>query len=131
MQAPQDDRSLGELFTDLARNMSNLVRQEVNLAKTEMTQKVTGASKYIAFLAIGGFVAYAGFLVFLAAITLALIQLGITWWLAALIVAVVVIGVGYFLLQAGLSGLKRTNLAPQQTIETLKEDATWAKEQTT
>ncbi|MEO7001233.1 MAG: phage holin family protein [Ktedonobacterales bacterium] len=131
MQTPQDNRSLGELFTDLARDMSNLVRQEVTLARTEITQKMTGASKNIAFLAIGGFVAYAGFLVLLAAITLALIQLGITWWLAALIVAVVVIGVGYFLLQIGLSGLKRTSLAPQQTIETLKEDATWAKEQTT
>ena len=131
MQTPQDNRSLGELFGDLARDMSLLVRQEVNLAKTEMTQKVTGASRNIAFLAIGGFVAYAGFLAFLAAVTLALIQAGITWWLAALIVAVVVIGVGYFLAQAGISGLKRTSLAPQETIETLKEDATWAKEQTT
>ena len=131
MQTQRDDRSLGELFSDLSREMTNLVRQELNLAKTEMTQKATSMGKNVAFMAAGGFIAYAGFLVLLAAITLALIQLGLTWWLAALIVAVVVIGVGYFLLQKGLSGVKRTNMAPQQTIETLKEDATWAKEQTT
>jgi hypothetical protein len=40
-----------------------------------------------------------------------------------------VAGVGYFLVQKGLKALKRENLAPRQTIQTLKEDAEWAKEQ--
>jgi hypothetical protein len=51
-------------------------------------------------------------------------------WLSALIVGLVVGGIGYAVLQSGLSALKRANLTPHETIETLKEDAEWAKEQT-
>jgi len=51
-------------------------------------------------------------------------------WLSALIVGLVVAVVGYGVLQSGVSALKRANLTPQETIETLKEDAEWAKEQT-
>ena len=50
--------------------------------------------------------------------------------MAALVVGLVVAGVGYFLVQKGLTDLKRTDLAPRQTVETLKEDAQWAKDQT-
>jgi len=51
-------------------------------------------------------------------------------WLSALIVGVVVAAVGYALIQKGRDTLKRDNLAPKQAIETLKEDAEWAKQQT-
>jgi len=50
-------------------------------------------------------------------------------WLSALIVGLVVIGAGYFLIQRGLSALKREDFAPRQTITSLQETATWAKEQ--
>jgi hypothetical protein len=62
MSTSQDDRSLGELFSALATDTSTLVRQEVELAKTEMTQKATRVGKDIGFLLAGGAVAYAGFL---------------------------------------------------------------------
>ena len=52
-------------------------------------------------------------------------------WLAALIVGVVVGAIGYVLVQKGLAALKREDLAPRQTIDTLKEDIAWAKDQTT
>jgi len=130
MQQTKADRSLGELFSDLSRETSTLVRQEVELAKTELTQKASEVGKDIGFLAAGGAVAYAGFLAILAAIILGLTALGLPAWLSALLVGVVVAGVGYFLVQRGITALKRTNLAPRQTIETLKEDAEWAKQQT-
>jgi drug/metabolite transporter (DMT)-like permease len=82
-------------------------------------------------LAIGGAVAYAGFLVLLATVVIILGQLGLPWWLAALIVGLVVAGIGYFLVQKGLSELRSRNLAPQQTIDSVKEDVEWAKKQTT
>lgn len=128
-QGQQDDRSLGELFGDLARETSTLVRQEVQLAKTEMTQKASAVGKDVGFIAAGGFVAYAGLLALIATLIIALGQLGVTWWLAALIVAVVVVAVGYFLIQRGISALKRASMAPEQTIQTLKEDRQWASEQ--
>lgn len=129
MQVNQDDRSLGELFADLVKESSVLVRQEVALAKAEMTQKAGQVGKDIGFLAVGGLVLYAGLLAIIAAIIIVLGTIGVPWWLAALVVGVLVAGVGYFLVQKGMQALKRENLAPKQTIETLKEDAEWAKEQ--
>jgi hypothetical protein len=124
-----EERSLGELFGDLARDTGTLVRQEVELAKTEMTQKASPAARDIGLLAAGGLVAYAGFLGILAAIVLGLVAAGLDAWLAALLVGAVVAAVGALLVQRGLSALKREELAPRQTVETLKEDAQWAKDQ--
>ncbi len=125
----RDDRSLGELFTELAQETSTLVRQEVNLAKTEVSQKASRAGKHIGTLAAGGAVAYAGLLAILAGVIVLLDEV-MPLWLSALLVGLVVAGVGYFLVRRGLDALKREDLAPRQTIETLKEDQQWAKDQT-
>jgi hypothetical protein len=129
MQQQRDERSLGELFAELARETSTLVRQEVALARTEMTQKATQVGRDVGVIGVGGAIAYAGLLAIVAAVILGLGQF-IPLWLSALIVGLVVAGVGYVLIQRGLSALKRANLTPQETIATLKEDAEWAKEQT-
>src|SRR6476660_9567913 len=101
MSGQQDNRSLGELFSALAADTGTLVRQEVELAKTEMTQKATRVGKDIGFLVAGGAVAYAGFLALIAAIAIGLGQLGVPWWLAALLVALVVGGIGGVLVMQG------------------------------
>ncbi|HUS14888.1 MAG TPA: phage holin family protein [Chloroflexia bacterium] len=129
-QQTRSDRSLGDLFGDLSKETTTLVRQEVALAKTELTQKATQVGKDVGFLAIGGAVAYAGFLAIGAAVIIALASLGLPWWLSALLVGLVVAGIGYYLVQKGISEMRRTDLTPRQTVETLKEDAEWAKEQT-
>ena len=125
-----DDRSLGELFSELTRETTTLVRQEVELAKAEMTQKASSVGKDIGYLVAGGAVAYAGFLALLAAVILGLGQLGVTWWLSALIVGAVVAAIGGFLVMSGMKNLKQEDMAPRATLDTLKEDAQWAKEQT-
>lgn len=130
MSEQQDNRSLGELFSALATDTSTLVRQEVELAKTEMTQKATRIGKDLGFLLAGGAVAYAGFLAILAAIAVGLGQLGVPWWLAALLVGVVVAGIGGFLVMRGLTALRQESPVPERTVETLKEDIEWAKAQT-
>ena len=128
-QQNKDERSLGELFADLARDTATLVSQEVTLAKTEMTAKATRVGKDIGFLAVGGMIAYAGLLAIIAGVILLLAASGVPLWVSALIVGLVVAGVGYFLVQRGLTALKREDLTPRQTIESLKEDTQWAKEQ--
>jgi len=128
MDKLREERSLGELFGDLSRETSALVRHEVELARTEMGQKASQVGKDIGSLAVGGAIAYAGFLAILAAIIIALSS-AIPWWLAALLVGLVVAGIGYFLVQKGLTALKRQDMAPKQTLETVKEDTEWAKEQ--
>ncbi len=125
-----EDRSLGDLFADLSRDTTTLVRQEVELAKTELTQKATRVGKDVGFLAVGGAIAYAGVLAFVAACVLALHLIVDLWWLSALIVAIVVAGIGYFMVRKGLDNLREGNLAPTQTLDSLKQDAVWAKEQT-
>ena len=128
MQRPRDERSLGELFADLSRETTTLVRQEVELAKTEMTQKASRVLKNVGFLAIGGAVAYAGFLAIIAAVIILLAAI-LPWWLSALLVGIVIAATGGFLIWKGLDALKKEDLVPRQTIESLKEDQEWAKEQ--
>jgi len=129
MQQNKDDRSVGELFGDLMQQTGMLVRQEVKLATTELSDKASRVGKEIGALAVGGAVAYAGFLALLAAIIIGLGQLGLPWWLAALIVGVVVVAIGGLMVQKGLTALKGQSITPTQTIATLKEDQAWAKEQ--
>jgi hypothetical protein len=127
--AGKEDRSLGELFSELSRETTTLVRQEVDLAKTELTHKAAEIGKDVGFLAAGALVAYAGFLTLIAMVVIALGQIGVAWWLSALIVGAVVLAAGGLLVKTGLTALKNEGVAPKQTIETLQEDAQWAKNQ--
>jgi len=128
MANSSNDRSLGELLGDLSRETTTLVRQEVQLAKTEMSEKMTEVGKNVGSLAVGGAVAYAGLLFILAAVAIGLARV-MQPWLSFLIVGLVVAGIGFFLVQKGLSALRQANLVPQKTIETLKEDKEWAQQQ--
>ena len=131
MAQVRDERSLGDLFSDLSRETTTLVRKEVQLAKAELTQSATEAARGIGMLVAGGAVAYAGLLFLLLAIVFGLIEAGWDAWLSALIVGLVVVAIGAVLVLRARESLKPANLAPQKTVETLKEDAAWAKEQIT
>ncbi len=129
MQQRKENLSLGELFAELSRETTTLVRQEIALAKTEMTQKATRLAKDVGFLVVGGAVIYAGFLAILAAI-IVLLAGWIPAWLAALLVGVVVAGVGFGMVQKGRQALTHEDLAPRETVEQIRESAEWAKDQT-
>ena len=131
MAQVRDERSLGDLFTDLSRETTTLVRQEVQLAKAELTQSATEAARGIGMLVAGGAVAYAGLLFLLLARVFGLIEAGWDAWVSALVVGLVVVAIGAILVLRARESLKPANLAPQKTVETLKEDAAWAKEQIT
>jgi len=129
MQQTNDERSLGDLFGDLARDMGTLVSQEVTLARTELTEKATQVGKDVAILAVGGLVAYAGLLAIIAAVIVLVADRGVPLWASALIVGGLVAGIGVVLVQRGIAALRHQDLTPRQTIESLKEDTRWAKEQ--
>jgi len=124
------ERSVGELLGDLMHETTTLVRQEITLAKNEMTQKAAKAGKDAAALAIGGAVAYAGLLAIVAAVILLLVHANVTPWVAALLVGIIVVVIGGAMVMKGLRALKHSDMAPRKTMETLKEDAQWAKNQT-
>jgi uncharacterized membrane protein len=125
-----EERSIGELFGELSQDMALLVRQEAQLAKTEMQTKLSKVTGDLISLAAGGIVALVGGLALTATVILLLIDpIGLKPWLAALIVGLLLGIVGWVMLQRGLKDLKRTDPTPRRTVETIKEDIQWAKEQ--
>lgn len=125
MPAPSDNRTLGELMSELSRETGTLVRKELELATTEMTAKLREVAVQAALASTGGALLHAGLLVVLAALIAGLVQMGLQPWLAALIVAAITLTVGYVLMKRGVTALRQTQFAPTQTIETLKENARW------
>jgi hypothetical protein len=128
----KDERSFGQLLADLTTESTALVRNEIDLAKAEISEKVTQAGLAVAALAAGGLILFAGFLVLLDAAVFGLAKLLEPYgWpaLAALIVAVGTMIVGAIMLMIGRSSLKATNLAPRRTTESLRRDTQMVKEQ--
>lgn len=131
MSAIRDDKSeksVGELFSSLAEDSRTLIRQEIELAKTEMSEKVEGVGKDIGSMVVGVTVLYAGFLVLLAAVVIGLGNF-ITDGGAALLVGALVGGIGAWLVMKGLNDIKKRNFKPEKTAQTVKETTQWAKEQ--
>jgi len=125
-----EERSIGELFGELSQDVALLVRQEAQLAKTEMQQKLSKVTTDLVSLATGGVVALIGGLALTAALNLLLIDpVGLKPWLAALIVGAVFGIAGWMMVQKGVTNLKRTDPTPRRTVESIKDDIQWAKEQ--
>ena len=106
---PMENRPLGDLFSDLATDMSNLVRQEVALAKLEITQKAKFLGRNVVYLVIGGAVAYAGMLAVVAAIIMLLAKV-MPHWGSALLVGPVFAGIAWLLIGKALAGLEQADL---------------------
>ena len=130
MDTPRPERSLGELFTDLSQQTSLLIRQEVQLAKTELSQKATQAGRAGAMLGAGGAVVNAALLTFTATIVLLLVRLGLDAWAAAGLTALALAAIGYVLVRSGLNTLRQPIIAPVATIDSIKETAQWLKNET-
>lgn len=119
--------SLGELFKQLAQDSAVLVRQEVALAKAEMTENVRGFARGAVLMGIGGAV------LLLAAFALTAFLIALlgdafdNYWLGALIVTVLYAVGGGALVMAGRNRLQENELKPERTIETLREDKRWAQ----
>ena len=124
------DHSLGELFSELIQDAAILVRQEVALAKAEVSRKISSVGKKAGIIAVGGVIAFAGFLVLLAALVLGIATTGLPLWASALIVGGVLFFLGGIFVIGALMALKHTDPVPRQTLETLKEDIQWARQKT-
>ena len=131
----KDDRSLGALLKELTREISTLLRQEVDLAKTEMSEKASRVGANLGSLAVGGAVAFLGAVALLLAVIYGLGALLNNFlspetasWLAPLIVGGILAAVGYSLVQKALATLKRESLTPQRTTQSLQENKEWLKQ---
>ena len=130
MAESRNEQSLSELFSELSRESSTLMRQQIELAKVELSDKMSRLGAGLARVVVGGLLAPGGLLVILAAVVLGVVAMGVPAWLAALLVGLVVSFVGYLLAQQAIAAMGREDLAPRTTIDTLKESAEWVKSPT-
>jgi divalent metal cation (Fe/Co/Zn/Cd) transporter len=121
--------SFGELLGELANNSAALVRDEIELAKQEMREKVDVLRSGAVTIAIGGLIAFVALLTLTAAAVAGLAHVMDTA-LAALLVGVVLAIIGGGIAYSGIGRIKQTSLKPEQTIETLEEDKEWLKQLT-
>ena len=125
------DRPIGEVTTALTRDLSLLVRQELELAKAEMAEKgrvaalglgMIGGASVVALMAAGA----------LTACAVLVLALFLPAWLSALLVAAALGATAYLLAMRGRTEIRKAgNLIPEQTIETIEEDVEWAKARAT
>ena len=134
MAARNDGRSLVALVRDIADGSASLVRGEARIARIEIGEVVKGIATGTGFIAVGGVLALLGGLSLLAGVIL---LIGDQWlprdlyWVAALLVVIVSGGIALLFARRGLSLLSPSALAPDQTVETPKEDKEWLKRRMT
>jgi hypothetical protein len=122
-----EEPSLGELFRQLADESTVLIKQEIALAKKEIGQSASRAAADATWIAVWGAIALVGGLVLIAFLVLLLGDLLNNYWLSALIVGAVFVLVGGMAALSYVKKLKSVSLAPETTIQTLKQDKTWAQ----
>jgi uncharacterized membrane protein YqjE len=123
-----DERSLGDLLGDIANNMTTLVKDELELAKTEAKQEAAKAGKGAGLLGGAGVIGHLA-LLFLSLTVMFLLDTWMHTALAALIVTVVWAVVAAVLASRGRKELKQLNPKLETTQTTIKEDVQWAKQQ--
>jgi uncharacterized membrane protein YqjE len=122
-------RPVGELLKQLSEETTTLVKQELDLAKAEMSEKGKEAGVGVGMFGGAGLSGLLA-LIFLSLAAVAALDTGMRTWLAALIVGVVWAAVAGVLALQGKSKLQQaTPPAPEQAIESTKEDVQWAKTQ--
>lgn len=123
------DRSISEVFQDIIRNVQEIVRSEVRLAKTEIRDEAVKAKPMAQLLAVGSVTALFAILFLLQTIVNAL-SIVMPVWAATLIVGAVLALAASFMLTSGLSQLRQIYPNRDQTVETIKENIGWAKQHT-
>jgi hypothetical protein len=121
--------SWGELIGELANQSVGLMRDEVALARREFEQKLKTVQSAAAVVAIGAIIALVAALSICAAVIIALAEY-VGPWQSALIVGLILGMAAGVAISIGVSRFKRTNLKPEQTIETFEENKEWLKDLT-
>ena len=131
----KDERSIGQLLKELTHESSTLLKQEVDLAKTEMSEKASRVGANLGEVAVGGAVALLGAIALVLAAVYGLgailnnfLSPETASWLAPLIVGGVLAAVGYSMIKKALETLKRESLTPEKTTQSLQENKEWLKQ---
>lgn len=125
--SPQPGLGLGEIFGSVIRDLQDLVRGEIKLARSELDQKINRIIIAAIWLIGGALVAFAGLVVILQGVAAAL-ALAIPTWAASLIVGIVIVVVGGLFARSGLAMLSLKTLIPNRSTASLQKDVRVVKE---
>jgi uncharacterized membrane protein YqjE len=120
--------TLGDTVTGIIQDMQEIVRGEVQLAKTEIKEDASQMGKALGMIAAAALVALVGFIFLMWAVTY-LLNKSLEMWLSAGIVAVALLAIGGIVGMMGKNQLQAANLKPDKTIASVKEDKEWASRQ--
>ena len=120
-----DARPLGDLFSDLMRDITTLVRSEMALARAEMSAKMSRVRLHVGAIAAGAVLALVGLFTLAAFLVLVLVRAGMPAWSSALVVGSALTGIGAIVAMRALTALRQESLAPTETIDSLKETTAW------
>ena len=128
----KEEKSLGQLLKDLTAETTTLLKQEVELAKTEVGEKASRVGMSLGSVAVGGAILFAGTLALLFAAVNALteilshvISITVAAWLSPLLLGLVLGAIGYGLVKKALATLKQESVTPRRTTQSLQENKEW------
>ena len=127
MEVHRMDRSIGELFSDLSQQTSDLIRQEMRLAKAELSDKLSDVGKHAMMIGAALVLGLTAVGAVAATIALLLVEVGVEPWLAAAITAAALGLTAYLLAQSAISALRKKSITPVETIHSIKETTQWLK----
>ena len=125
---PTDRRDITALFSDLVEQATRIARKEVQLLRAEVGEKTHQAFTAVGLIVAGMVLALVAANALVAALIVAIAELGLAEGWAALIVGLVVAAIGYGLVKGGIAGLKASKLTPGRTARSLQQDATVARD---
>lgn len=120
--------SLGDTVTGIIQDLQEIVRGEVQLAKTELKEDASTLGKALGMIGAAVFLGLVGFIFLMLGVTY-LLNKSLEMWLAAGIVGVVLLIIGAIVGMVGKNQMQQAKLVPDQTIESVKEDKEWASRQ--
>lgn len=124
-----EERSVSDVVQDIVRNLQDMVRSELRLAKVEIRQEVRRAASSSVWIAAGTVGAVSAWSFLLWTLTYALAT-RMPMWTATLVVAVVMAVAAVVLILGGIRRVKRIQPVPQRTVESVKENLEWMKQPT-
>ena len=123
------DRSIGDLLRDLSQQAGTLIRQELELARTEVSERASALVSDGVWIGAGVLLLHTALVTAVAAVVLALGQAGMSFPAAAALVATVLVVLAGIVIQWRVSAIRRRRTMPSQTVHSIKETGQWLRDQ--
>ncbi len=130
MTARPDERSIGDLFRNLSQQACTLIRQELELARTEASERASALITDAVWIGAGVLLIHTALVTGVAAIILWLGQAGMPFATGATAMTGLLVVIGAVIILLRVSGIRRRRITPSHTVDSIKETGQWLRDQT-